>query len=54
VALAARGARNMDTGEERIVDDDDKATLRLQARAVYIEATIIAALLTGASQLLFG
>jgi hypothetical protein len=54
VALAARGARNMDTGEERIVDDDDKATLRLQAKAVYIEATIVAALLTGVAELVFG
>ena len=44
----------MDTGEERIVDVNEKATLRLQARAVYIEATIIAALLLGATQLLFG
>lgn len=54
MALAARGARNLDDGEVPIGDEDEKAKLRLQARAVYLEATIIAALLTGASQLLFG
>jgi hypothetical protein len=54
VALAARGARNLDGGEEAIGDEGEKAKLRLQARAVYLEATIIAALLTGACQLLFG
>ena len=43
----------MGSGEESIADEREKAQLRLQARAVCLEATIIAALLTGASQLLF-
>ncbi len=54
MALAARGARNMDDGEEVIGDEGERRKLRLQARAVYLEATIIAALLTGTAQLLFG
>jgi hypothetical protein len=44
----------MDSGEKAIVDERERAGLRLQARAVYLEATLIAALLTGATQLLFG
>jgi hypothetical protein len=54
VGLAARGARNMDDGEQAIDDEVERKRLRLQARAVYLEATFIAALLTGACQLLFG
>ncbi len=44
----------MDDGEEAISDEGERCRLRLQARAVYLEATIVAALLTGACQLFFG
>jgi len=54
VRLAARGARDMGDGEEAVTDQSERAGLWLQARAVCLEATIIAALLTGATQLLFG
>lgn len=45
--LAARGARNMDGGDEVIGDPDEVRRLRAQARRVYAESVIGAALLTG-------
>ena len=46
MSLAARGARNMDSGIERIEEDDVKAQLRRQARRVYLKAILAAAALT--------
>ncbi len=44
--LAARGARNMDTGIELIDDEDVKTQLRRQARMVYLKAILAAGALT--------
>lgn len=44
--LAARGSRNLDTGEERIEDQAVALQLRRQARRVHIESIVAAALLT--------
>ncbi len=44
--LAARGARNMDTGKELIDDEGVKAQLRRQARMVYLKAILAAGVLT--------
>ena len=44
--LAARGARNMDNGIELIEEEDAKAQLRRQARAVYLKAIVAAGALT--------
>jgi hypothetical protein len=46
IALAARGTRNMDAGEERIEDEDVIAELRAQARRVHLRALITAAAIT--------
>jgi hypothetical protein len=46
VNLAARGARNMDNGIEMIDEEDVKAQLRRQARAVYLKAIVAACVLT--------
>jgi hypothetical protein len=46
VNLAARGARDMDTGVEQIQDDAVLAQVRRQARKVQIESAITAAVLT--------
>ncbi len=40
MSLAARGARNMDTGVEKIADEEIKKTLRRQARRVYLESIV--------------
>lgn len=45
--LAARGSRNLDTGEEEIEDHAVTIQLRRQARRVHIESILTAALLTG-------
>jgi len=49
VALAARGARNMDGGDEAIADEADRARLRRQARAVHLKSLLAAAVLTALS-----
>lgn len=46
--LAARGARNMDSGVEQIDDDAVTAQIRRQARAVIRKALIAALVLTAA------
>jgi hypothetical protein len=46
VALAARGLRNLDAGNERIVDPDERAAVKAQARRVLTRALIVAAVIT--------
>jgi hypothetical protein len=46
VKLAARGARDMDTGIEDIKDDPVLAQVRRQARKVNFESMVTAAVLT--------
>ena len=45
--LAARGARNMDRGDEVVSDPEEARRFRAQARRVYLETLSGAALLTG-------
>jgi hypothetical protein len=47
VRLAARGARNLDRGDEMVNDPEEARRLRAQARRVYLETLSGAALLTG-------
>jgi hypothetical protein len=47
VRLAARGARNLDRGDELVNDPEEARRLRAQARRVYLETLSGAALLTG-------
>jgi len=51
VRLAARGARNMDVGDEPVRDPEEARQLRAQARRIYVESFVGAALLTGLSLL---
>ena len=44
--LAARGARDMDRGEERIADASLAAGLRQRAGKVHVESLLTAAILT--------
>jgi len=46
VALASRGLRNMDSGEEKIEDADELARVRAQARRVYAESALFAIVVT--------
>ncbi len=46
MVLAARGARNLDTGEERIADSAVEVQLRRQARKVHIKSILMALLMT--------
>jgi hypothetical protein len=46
VKLAARGARNMDTGAESVRDEAEVAQLRQQARRVHVRAIVAALALT--------
>ena len=46
IALAARGARNLDAGEETITDGALAATLRDKAAAVHRRALLVAAAIT--------
>jgi len=46
VALAARGARNMDAGDEAVVDAAEREALRRQARRVHLRAIVAGAVLT--------
>ena len=48
VALAARGVRDMDSGEEQIADQAMARQISRQARKVYVESGLMAALLTAA------
>lgn len=45
--LAARGARNLDGGDEMVSDPEEARRLRAQARRVFLETFSGAALLTG-------
>jgi len=54
VNLAARGARNLDSGKESIEDADVRAQLRRQARVVYFKAILAASALTVACLLIPG
>ena len=42
VALAARGLRNMDAGDERIEDPIELHRVRAQSRSVHIQAALLA------------
>jgi hypothetical protein len=46
VVLAARGARNLDQGEEKIADEASAAALRKKAKRIHFRAVIFALLLT--------
>jgi hypothetical protein len=46
VRLAARGARNMDTGPKPVTDPEEAAALHHRALVIVARATIIAALMT--------
>ncbi|MEO8909874.1 MAG: hypothetical protein ABI408_06555 [Gemmatimonadaceae bacterium] len=44
--LASRGLRDLDNGEESIIDAAEALQVRRQARAVYVKAFVSAAILT--------
>jgi hypothetical protein len=44
--LAARGARDMDSGVESITDPEERAALRHRALIIVARATLIAVLIT--------
>lgn len=46
VMLAARGARNMDGGNETIADPRELTQVRAQARRVYLQSVLVAAAVT--------
>ena len=46
VALAARGLRNMDGGDEAIADPGERLAVKAQARRVNVQAVLIAAGIT--------
>jgi hypothetical protein len=46
VALASRGLRNMDSGEEKIEDANELAHVRVQARKVYLQSALFAIAVT--------
>jgi hypothetical protein len=46
VSLAARGARNLDAGDERIDDEAERAALARQARRVHVQAVTAGVALT--------
>jgi len=46
VALAARGLRNMDAGDEKIVDAIELDHVRAQSRKVHIQSAVLALVLT--------
>jgi hypothetical protein len=47
VALAARGLRNMDAGDEPIADPVELQTVKAQARRVNLQAAVVAAGIVG-------
>ena len=49
VALAAKGARNLDAGEEPVADAGEAHRLRRQALAVLLQSLALAAVLTAAA-----
>jgi hypothetical protein len=51
VALAARGRRNLDAGEEPVGDPSEAARLSRQAKAIYLKATAVALLGTAVALL---
>jgi hypothetical protein len=46
VRLASRGRRDLDGGEEAIIDAAEAAQIRRQAQAVYVKAFVSATILT--------
>ncbi len=50
--LAARGARDLDGGEEALTDPIMVAQLKRQAREVHAEAALLGAALTGLALLI--
>ena len=46
VALAARGLRNMDAGDEKIVDAIELDHVRAQSRKVHVQSAVLALVLT--------
>lgn len=46
MALAKRGLRNMDSGEEKIEDANELARVRAQARKVYLQSALLAVAVT--------
>jgi hypothetical protein len=46
VGLAARGARNLDAGPERIIDPQELRRVQRQARDVYLKSIALGAALT--------
>jgi hypothetical protein len=46
VRLALRGLRNMDSGNEKVQDSMEKRALQQQARKVYLQSFVAAAVLT--------
>lgn len=52
--LAARGSRNLDSGEEKIEDEVVLAQVRRQARKVQVQSFLSAAVLTVLSLALSG
>lgn len=49
--LAARGARNMDGGDEPVTNPEEVRQLRAQAARIHLESVAAAVLLTGLSLL---
>lgn len=52
--LAARGARDLDGGEERVRDPEEARLLHARARRIHRQSLVAAALLTGVSVLAVG
>jgi hypothetical protein len=52
VTLAARGARNLDRGEEKVGDPEDIAEARSVARRIYVQSALVAVLVTALGLLL--
>ena len=48
VVLAARGLRNLDTGNERVADAAERNASARQSRTIYLWSTGIAAIVTAA------
>ena len=46
MALAARGARNMDAGDEQVSDEAERAQLRRQARRIHVQSVVAGVALT--------
>jgi hypothetical protein len=47
VALAARGLKNMDHGDEAITDEQQLARIRAQSQRVYLNSLVAALVVTG-------